>query len=99
MESRSQITTERSARYVKQLCEHLGRRIEAEWDQGGGRLTFAFGTCELQATPGALTLHARAGDEESLARIEDVVGRHLERFGGRDELVVTWQRDGQSAGP
>jgi hypothetical protein len=31
-----------------------------------------------------------------LARLEDVVGRHLLRFGARDELHVRWSRsDGQ----
>jgi hypothetical protein len=30
--------------------------------------------------------------KQLLAHIEDVLGRHLERFGARRELVVTWQR-------
>jgi hypothetical protein len=34
-----------------------------------------------------------APDAESLARIEDVLGRHLARFGQRQELTVTWQPD------
>jgi uncharacterized protein len=25
-----------------------------------------------------------------LARVQDVLGRHLERFGQRNELAVTW---------
>jgi hypothetical protein len=29
-----------------------------------------------------------------LARVEDVLGRHLERFGQRNELVVSWVRPG-----
>jgi len=27
----------------------------------------------------------------STARVNDVTGRHLERFGEKDGLVVTWQ--------
>ena len=37
-------------------------------------------------------LEAAAEDVESLAHVEDVLGRHLERFGAKRELVVTWQR-------
>jgi hypothetical protein len=33
---------------------------------------------------------AEAVDEESLRHVEDVLARHLERFGARRELVVTW---------
>ena len=37
-------------------------------------------------------MEAIAADEESLAVVEDVLGRHLERFGARRELIVSWQR-------
>ena len=40
----------------------------------------------------ALVLRAEAADEETLAKVEDVAGRHLVRFGQRDELVVDWSR-------
>ncbi|WP_374935444.1 DUF2218 domain-containing protein [Streptomyces resistomycificus] len=30
---------------------------------------------------------------QGLDRLEDVVGRHLVRFGAKDELVVEWRRD------
>jgi hypothetical protein len=32
-----------------------------------------------------------AEDAETLDRVKDVTGRHLERFGEKDGLVVTWQ--------
>jgi hypothetical protein len=49
------------------------------------------GLCELDAT-GARTLALRlsADDAESLTRLEQVIGSHLERFGRRDELSVSW---------
>jgi len=31
---------------------------------------------------------------ESLAHVEDMLGRHLERFGAKCELVGAWQRGG-----
>ncbi len=39
-----------------------------------------------------LVLQAEAPDVESLARVEHALGSHLERFGQRKELTVTWQR-------
>jgi uncharacterized protein len=43
---------------------------------------------------GVLTLLAAAPDAESLERVQSVLGGHLERFGQRNELVVTWTTDG-----
>jgi hypothetical protein len=31
-----------------------------------------------------------ASDAESLARVQHVLGSHLERFGQRNELTVSW---------
>ena len=49
------------------------------------------GTTTLTVEPDALVLRADADDAESLDRVKDVTGRHLERFGEKDGLVVTWQ--------
>lgn len=57
----------------------------------GGRLVFAYGTATV--VPERLTLRAAADDTESLARVQDVVSRHLERFGARRAVVVEWRTD------
>jgi hypothetical protein len=87
--SSAHVATDRPARYAKQLVSHLTRRATGEWDDavGDGWLQFDGGRATLHATEGALDLHV-VGDD--LARLEDVVGRHLVRFGARDELVVRW---------
>ncbi len=58
----------------------------------GHRLTIAGGECELEVHEDSalLVLLATAPDTESLARVQDVVGRHLVGFGARDQLVVEW---------
>ena len=105
--STAEVATERAARYGKQLASHLGHRLETQWDDGAGSGTiiFAEGLCRLDATGTALLL--RIGLDASVAQesaaavfdsMEDVVGRHLVRFGSRDELVVAGQRsDGSPA--
>ncbi|MFF8973371.1 DUF2218 domain-containing protein [Streptomyces sp. NPDC014995] len=92
--SEARVLTDRPHRYAKQLAAHLGRRAESAWDEekGEGRITFPQGTGTLTATEGALLLTLET-DAEHLDRLEDVMGRHLVRFGTRDELVVEWRRD------
>ncbi|WP_030462968.1 DUF2218 domain-containing protein [Kitasatospora sp. NRRL B-11411] len=97
--STARVTTDRPARYAKQLAAHMGRKVPAEWSEetGRGSLAFGAGRAELTAEDGALLL-AVEGAEGNLDQLEDVVGRHLVRFGTRDELVVAWQRESGAAG-
>lgn len=93
--SEARVVTDRPHRYAKQLASHLGRRSETSWDDetGEGRLLFQNGgTGSLTAVDGALLLAVEA-EAEHLDLLEDVVGRHLVRFGAKDELVVEWRRD------
>ena len=62
-----------------------------EGEPDGGRLVFERGTGTVRPAADHLLLVAEAADEESVRHVEDVLARHLERFGARRELVVTWQ--------
>ncbi len=97
--SEARVETDRAARYAKQLASHLGRKVTAHWDAetARGELTFGAGSATLLAEPQALLLTVE-GPAESLPRLEDVVGRHLVRFGSKDELVVQWHRDNGEPG-
>ncbi|MEU6252749.1 DUF2218 domain-containing protein [Streptomyces sp. NPDC047043] len=92
--SEARVATDRPHRYAKQLASHLGRRSETSWDEekGEGGIVFQNGAGTLTATEGALLLTVET-DADNLALLEDVVGRHLVRFGTKDELVVEWHRD------
>jgi hypothetical protein len=91
--STATVETDRAARYGKQLVSHLGRRATAEWDEQAatGWIDFGETRAELIAGPDALDIRLSAA-LDALARMEDVVGRHLVRFGARDELTVQWAR-------
>jgi enamine deaminase RidA (YjgF/YER057c/UK114 family) len=87
------VETDAAGRYAKQLLAHLGRKNPVDPLAGtadGGRIRFAYGTGTVRPEDGRLVLRAAAADEESLARVEDVLSRHLERFGARRELSVHW---------
>jgi hypothetical protein len=106
--SSATVATDRPGRYGKQLASHLGRRMVSSWDDGAGtgEITFPFGQAELTAQEGALHLFVAGSPEAEpdlqgsagLDRLEDVVGRHLVRFGTKDELVVQWQRSDGTPG-
>ena len=105
--SEAVVETDRGGRYGKQLAAHLGRRLDTSWDESHneGFVHLVDGRCDLRADGHTLRLAAHTDPSlaptaaaELLDRIEDVVGRHLVRFGARDELVVAWQRSDGTAG-
>jgi uncharacterized protein len=89
--SHASVPTEKPAPYMKQLCKHFGHKVDVQFDDEQGTIQLPMGRCELDATqPGVLQMHVSATDAESLERTQHVIGSHLERFGRRDELSVTW---------
>jgi hypothetical protein len=89
------VPTDAAARYAKQIVSHLGRKVTVEDVDGvphAQRLVFAYGAGVVRPEADRLVLDAAADDDESLAKVEDVLTRHLERFGARRELAVSWQR-------
>ena len=90
MTASAEVRTDRPSPYLKQLCKHFRHKHDVEFTDAEGIMRFPFGSCRLQATDGVLTLIAQAGDEERLAYTQRVVGSHLERFGRRDALTVSW---------
>jgi hypothetical protein len=85
------VPTSAAPRYAKQLVAHLGRRANVQSEPEGERLLFDTGSCLLVRGTDALRLHATAETLEGLQRVENIVGGHLERFGQRDGLAVSWQ--------
>jgi len=87
------VPTATPERYAKQLASHLGRRCEIREETDGIRIVLAdTGDCLLTSRDGALDLSATAQGPEELDRVMHVVGSHLERFGQRNELQVSWHR-------
>jgi hypothetical protein len=83
--------TDAAPRYAKQLASHFGRKIPVEeTPDGGHRLTFQETDVVLHPGDDHLLIRVTAPDAPVLAAIQDVVGSHLERFGRRNELTVTW---------
>lgn len=101
----ARVETEQASRYLVQLCRHFSYRARTlprvkahvEWSDDRGVADFGWGRCTLRADPGVLNLRAEAADEATLQRVQLLVSEHVERFGKRDHLTVTWT-SGQAAG-
>jgi len=99
--SRAEVATSAPDRYAKQLLAHLEHRTTFTTTANTSSASFAGGVGRVVVGDGLLALEAEAPDRESLARVQAVLGGHLERFGQRNELLVTWSTSdhpGASAG-
>lgn len=92
---RSMVSTDRPARYIKQLGSHMGRKISTEEVPGGLRLIFnrdgifrGYGDLVADDANHTLIMEVRAEDDEKAQNLAGVLERHLVRFGEREELVV-----------
>ena len=93
MKSSATVLTEHGHRYMVQLCKHFGHKIPTEWNDHEGKITFEMGEAALRAAPETLMMVARAGDSESLSRLEKVMDSHLKRFAFREpDMAVEWRR-------
>jgi uncharacterized protein len=94
LSSEARVPTAAPSRYLAQLCKHFGHKLPVEFDERHGRVEFPAGRCELDAPAeaGTLVMRVIADDEAALARLEDVVARHLERFAFREKPEVHWTR-------
>lgn len=98
------VSTERAARYGKQLVSHMGHKITGSWDEeaGNGYLLFdregpVLGRFDVIASASDLRLELRT-EPERADRLEHVAGIHLARFGARDSLAISWERTDGSEG-
>lgn len=95
--STAHVGTDKASRYLQQLCKHFQHKLPVTFDETAGDIAFDGGECRLAASASELTLHVSAPSQEALARLEDVVARHLVRFAFREEMSVDWVRDGKGA--
>ncbi|MDN3021408.1 DUF2218 domain-containing protein [Streptomyces sp. S.PB5] len=69
----------------------VAEQAQVEWSDTEGRVVLPWGRIELRAAPGALVLRVEAAAEGDLSRLQELAGGHLERFGRRDGLRVSWR--------
>jgi hypothetical protein len=96
--SRADVVTDAPARYAKQLVAHLGRRVPFTTEGNTSTAVLEGTTAAIIVGDNVLTMTATGADPTTVARLEQALGSHLERFGQRRELTVSWTRtvDGET---
>ena len=92
--SEARVATEAPARYLVQLCKHFQHRRPVEIGEQSGRIEFEAGVCTLAAEADVLVMRCDAADGDQLARLQDVVARHLLRFAFRAPPEIVWHPAG-----
>ncbi|QFU17743.1 DUF2218 domain-containing protein [Microvirga thermotolerans] len=92
LRSEASIGTELPDRYLVQLCKQFALSNPATYSDTRGRAEFGFGHCTLQASSRYLTLVVEAEDEQSLARMQHLIGLKVERCMWREQPVIKWVR-------
>ena len=90
MLSETIVKTEKAGRYLQQLCKHFGHKVEVGYDDHTGWVTLPMGRADLAADDTKLTISATADGPEALAKVQDVMQSHLERFAFREDLEICW---------
>ena len=90
--SRAAVATDAPARYAKQLVAHLGRKVAFTTDGATSTATVDGLTLAVTVADNMLNLAVTATDKAAVTRGEHALGSHLERFGTRRGLAVTWTR-------
>lgn len=92
MKCQAEAPTKFASRYLQQLCKHWSHKFPVEFTPTRGQIDLPLGRCALEASENGLlvTLDGAPG-EVSLEKFQQVVVRHLGRFGFREELVFDWR--------
>lgn len=92
LKSKARYETSHGSKYLQQLCKHFAHKIEATYTETEGQLAFEMGSARLRADDGGLEIVVTGADEEAIARLHNVIDRHLERFAFRESFTrMPWQ--------
>lgn len=85
------VITADPGRLINRLCKHFSHKIDAQWNDTTGHLTFSIGQCELAVHSDSLTLTCQSESRDELEELGEVVASHLIRFAGSEVDQVRWQ--------
>ena len=98
----ARVPTDKSSRYLQQLCKHWSHNLAVEFTPAAGTVVFprnargadwpGDATLTLQAHDDSLECRLEASADEQLEALKDAVARHLDRFAHREApLQFDWQ--------
>lgn len=88
--------TAESARIIKRLCNHWGHKLTVRMDGADGVIEFPDAEVALRALPDRISATISSNEPAAVARLPDVVARHLQRMAGPEaQLEVQWAQPAQ----
>lgn len=87
----ARVTSTNPGRLINRLGKHFRHKIEVEWTETDGVLTFSIGVCRLRAMDNELQLACQSNTDNELKELGQVVASHLIRFSGDEVVEVHWQ--------
>jgi len=93
-QSIARVPDDRASIHLQQLCKHFAHRLPVTFTPEQGRIEFPLGVCRLEADANTLTMRAEAEDDERLAKLQEVVDKHLVRFAFKMPLTIEWSSAG-----
>lgn len=86
------VPTAGASRYLQQLCKHWGHKFTVDFTPDAGRIAFPMGPITMVASADTLTVRLDPVPDADVAKFQQVVADHLNRFAHREgELVFDWQ--------
>ena len=77
-------------RYMNRLAKHFEHRVTVQRDERSASVAFPDAPCTMQATDTHLDIRIEARDPEQLARLQEVVTRHLKQVASQESFDVEW---------
>ena len=91
LNSESTVTTVAPARNLGRLCKHLAHRCKVNAEAERAQVEFPGGaTCEMHVNGAQLHMVIQAPNAETLARVQEVLSRHLLQVASGEALDISW---------
>jgi hypothetical protein len=86
------VPTTHGSRYLQQLCKHWAHKMPVEFNADAGSVKFPNGSiATMVAKDATLDVTVDVPEGEDLARMQEVVAKHLDRFAFREApLTFEW---------
>lgn len=89
----ARVPTHSASRYLQQLAKHWSHKMTVRFSEQDAAIAFPNGaTLDLRADSQTLDVRLAVPDDGDLARMQEVVAAHLDRFAFREApLTFDWQ--------
>ena len=93
LQIRSDVRVPTPHKYALRLAKHFEHRVAVQRLQQPYRIDFPDAPCEIDFTDELIHIHIQAVSSETLARVREVVVRHLKQVASQETFAIAWSGD------